>query len=88
MIKGINKNIIEITETKSLYYEKSILFIKPEYLNLKKNLLEKEAISFINNAGKPSYIRKKNKTIALTIKIILSAFLGGLAASVFMNFII
>lgn len=31
MIKGVNRQVIEITQTKCEYFEKVLFFVKPEY---------------------------------------------------------
>ena len=39
MIKGINRQIIEINQTGSLYYEKALLIVKPEFSSAQQQLL-------------------------------------------------
>lgn len=53
MIKGVNKNIIEVSDTGSRYFEKVILFVKPEYSDSNPELLKSQAKSFVNNVGTP-----------------------------------
>ena len=43
MIKGINRSIIEVLDTGSVYYERALLVIKPEYASAQRELLEQEA---------------------------------------------
>ena len=43
MLRGTNKSIIEISETENRYFEKAILFVKPEYVNLSPERLSREA---------------------------------------------
>lgn len=43
MIKGINHQIIEITQTENKYYERALLVLKPEYAAASAELLETEA---------------------------------------------
>ena len=31
MIKGVNKQVLEISETQNGFFEKAIFFVKPEY---------------------------------------------------------
>ena len=33
MIKGVNKQVLEVTNTENPYFEKIIFFVKPEYQN-------------------------------------------------------
>ena len=75
MIKGINRQIIELETTSSTYYEKAWLVIKPEYANMQQQLLEKEAKKIANvKEHKPTAYkwttreRKKNPTKSAIIK--------------------
>ncbi|MBE6762076.1 MAG: hypothetical protein E7551_07285 [Ruminococcaceae bacterium] len=43
MLRGTNKSIIEISETENKYFEKAILFVKPEFVNLSPERLSREA---------------------------------------------
>ena len=43
MIKGVNKYVIEVSETGNVYYDKALLFVKPEYTDIERAILEKEA---------------------------------------------
>lgn len=57
MVKGINKQVIEIKDTGSVYYEKAWLMVKPAYTQLQQNLLEKEAKSILKDIGAPSSMK-------------------------------
>ena len=43
MLRGINRQVLEITETNNMYYEKALLVVRPEYTDAQKNVLEREA---------------------------------------------
>jgi hypothetical protein len=43
MLRGTNKSIIEISETENRYFEKALLFVKPEFVNLSPERLNREA---------------------------------------------
>lgn len=85
MIKGVNKSVIEISETGNKYYEKAILFIKPEYSDLQKDLLEKEAKRILRNMDVPSTIKQHNKVIYWGIRLGISALLGAISSIVIIN---
>ena len=57
MIKGINKQILEVTNTDSPYFEKIIFFVRPESMNLGEKLLKGEAEK-ISLEAKPPKSRK------------------------------
>ena len=43
MLRGTNKSIIEISETENKYFERALLFVKPEFSNLSPERLNREA---------------------------------------------
>ena len=43
MIKGVNKQVLEVTNTENPYFEKIIFFVKPEYVNAE---IKKRSASF------------------------------------------
>lgn len=72
MIKGINKQVLEIIETNNGYFEKALFFVKPEYSGYSENKLREMAQNEISNALIPPKQRHNKKYNKL--KIILSAF--------------
>ena len=50
MVKGVNKNIIEVHDISNEFFEKAILFVKPEYALFDNEKLFKEAKRYVNNA--------------------------------------
>ncbi len=59
MIKGINRQVIEITDTGTVYYEKAWLMVKPAYTGLQQSILEKEARSLLKDLDAPSTMKGK-----------------------------
>ena len=47
MLRGTNKSIIEINETENKYFERALLFVKPEFVNLSPERLNREAMRMI-----------------------------------------
>lgn len=58
MIKGVNRCIIEITETGNTYYERALLFLKPEYASVQREVLEREAKKLLKKSDAPSIVKK------------------------------
>ena len=68
MIKGINKQVLEILETNNGYFEKALFFIKPEFSGISENKLRELAQSEIKSAINPpkqTYINRTNKLLSL-----------------------
>lgn len=59
MVKGINRQVIEINDTGSVYYEKAWFMVKPAYAQMQQNLLEKEAKSILAGLDVPSSMKPK-----------------------------
>ena len=47
MIKGVNKKIIEINDTRNIYFEKAILYVRPEMQDTPSDHLIKEASYYL-----------------------------------------
>ena len=56
MIKGVNRQVIEITQTKCEYFEKVLFFVKPEYAATSEGTLRERAyldsIKMLGKKGK------------------------------------
>lgn len=57
MIKGVNKQVLEINETQNSYFEKAIFFVKPEYSGMSEGKLRESAKKEVETTCKPP-IRK------------------------------
>lgn len=85
MIKGINKYVIEVSETSNRYYDKALLFIKPEYADVQRELLEKEAEKLIRNMDTPSIIKQHKKLMYWGLRIGISVLIGAMSSIIFVN---
>ncbi len=86
MIKGINKQVLEIFETENGYFEKALFFVKPEFSGFSENKLKELAKNEINKNITPAKIKtktKKNK-IKLIISLIF-VFVLGVISGLFFN---
>ena len=68
MIKGVNRQVIEITQTKCEYFEKVLFFVKPEYAATSEGTLRERAGLIADSAGIPpaSKLKKRKIISALT----------------------
>ncbi|MBQ4569471.1 MAG: hypothetical protein IJA62_05405 [Ruminococcus sp.] len=76
MIKGINKQVIEINNTGNPYYEKAWLIVKPEYTCLHMNILEREAQKLLKDTDRPSCMKTKRNLAFWALRLGASALLG------------
>lgn len=85
MIKGVNKQILEVTNTENPYFEKIIFFVKPEYKNADRKKLQKEAESLATITQKPPKIRIPKKRILQIAAGSVIFTLTGFALSFLLN---
>ncbi len=53
MIKGVNRQVVEVNDVGNEFFEKAILFVKPEYYGLGEGKLHERAQAIIKRAGNP-----------------------------------
>lgn len=88
MIKGVNRQVLEVTNTENPYFERIIFFVKPEYGNEDRAKLKKEAENYALSAGKPPKSRKTKKEIRYIIMQSLLCLGAGAAITFLLNFFI
>lgn len=76
MIKGINRQIIEVTDTGNVYYERALLVLKPEYSSAQRALLEREAKKVLKRMQVPSSVKQKRIFFHKIAKVAGAAALG------------
>lgn len=88
MIKGVNKKVIEINNPRSLYFEKAVMYLKPNLSSVSLKLLRAEAQEMIQSMSPepPKYAILKK--IAAIIAVFITGFSGTIAAFILMKFII
>lgn len=85
MIKGVNKQILEVTNTENPYFEKIIFFVKPEYKNEDRKKLQKEAEALATIAQKPPKARISKKRVVRIVANSALFALAGFALSFIIN---
>ncbi|MCI8361297.1 MAG: hypothetical protein HFE86_08195 [Clostridiales bacterium] len=53
LLRGVNKQIIEIKDTDSRYFERALLFVRPEFADMGPGQLEQEANKYLATVGRP-----------------------------------
>jgi len=88
MIRGINRQVIEITDTGNIYYERALLVVRPEYRGAQKALLEREAKKMLKQIHGPSILKKKQLIFYWLIRLGAAAVVGGLVTCIIFNIIL
>lgn len=78
MVKGINRQVLELNDTGSRYFEKAFFFVKPEYSRESESVLRQSALRAVNDGlGVPKSRRQKLKSkVALFAELLVSAGVG------------
>lgn len=83
MIRGISKQIIEVKETESPYYEAAYLVVKPEFSKAEREILEREALKVIRTMDAPARLKRRFGRWTPWLKLLLPTLLGaGIATAV------
>ena len=77
MVKGVNRKIIEINNPDSLYFEKAVLYLKPNITFCSDTISHKEAQKLIQQLTSDDHISQRRKRIKkfllLSLAIIAAA---------------
>lgn len=84
MIKGINRTIIEVTETENVYYERALLVLRPEYADIQRDLLEREAKKMLASMNAPSSVKRCHAVLYWAIRLGGSAIFGAIVTLLIM----
>ncbi len=90
MIRGVNKNIIEVISTDNQYFERAILFVKSS-CNTDKEVLNRKAGEYIKSLPMEKQSIKgyhqKNSKFIDNGKLLISALIGGGIATIIIGII-
>lgn len=67
MIKGVNKNVIEIKDTGNAYFEKAVLYINPDYSCRDAHILRAQADKYLNSIKNTKYKKTKKSKFPVAI---------------------
>lgn len=73
MIKGVNRRVIEINNPDGEYFEKAILFVKPEKSGDKPETLKIAARKYLSEVDEND--RRRRLRIAIIVSSLIIAFL-------------
>jgi hypothetical protein len=76
MIKGVNRQVVEVRETGCDYFEKIIFFVKPEYAALSEGKIRERASLIAGDAPLPPPTKARSARLTDVLKIILSTLCG------------
>ena len=86
MLKGINRQVLEVAHPECAYFERVLFIVRPEYSSVSESRLKGKADELIRNSSTPP--RKKSsagvrKKIPQAIRIAAAAAAGAAVSGVF-----
>ncbi len=63
MIKGVNRQVVEITQTDCEYFERILFFVKPEFASVSEGKLRERAGMMSTSADKPPATKIRRKRV-------------------------
>ena len=87
MIKGVNRQVVEVSETDCDYFERILFFVKPEYASVSEGKIRERAgiIAGSTDKAPPTKTRRSRMTEILKFSFVaLAGLFAGLAVSCFM----
>lgn len=73
MIRGVNKQIIEINETQNEYFEKAILFVRPSKSDIGAGKLRVQAARIMGSFEQPG---KSSSPVKSILRLVCAAIIG------------
>ena len=88
MIKGINKQVLEVTNPESPYFDKILFFVSPNGSSAGEDNLKNEAQKIAHQATKPPKFRRSRKERFLNALYIACGIGAGAALAVILGTVI
>ncbi len=85
MIKAISRQILEVSDTGSIYFAKAWLMISPEYADEDEQKLEGEAERYLCSIDAPGAVKSRSRTLRRVMRFLASAACGGLVTAMFLK---
>ena len=87
MVKGVNRQVLEIHETGCEYFEKALFFVRPEFSRESESKLKGKALNSIHNStGIPKTRKQKIKSkVFLVVELLASAGAGAVITMFFLR---
>lgn len=84
MVKGVNRQVLEILDPGCEYFEKALFFVKPEYSGENESKLKGSALKSIRkSAGVPKTRKQKMKSrLFFLAEMVASAGVGAIITAI------
>ncbi len=87
MVKGVNRQVLEIHETGCEYFEKALFFVRPEFSSESECKLNGKALNSIHSStGIPKTRKQKIKSkVFFVVELLASAGAGAIITTLFLR---
>lgn len=84
MIKGVNRQVVEVSQPESVYFEKVLFFVKPEFYGLGESKLKNKADALLKDSVNPPATKNKSKKMSFNsvAKFVVSALTGAAVTAI------
>lgn len=83
MLKGVNRQVVEISHPESAYFERVLFFVKPEFSSVSEKRIKGKADEIIKDAASPPGLKKasrKKGRLKQLLQLTGAALVGAAAA--------
>ncbi|MBR6619962.1 MAG: hypothetical protein IKK85_06435 [Clostridia bacterium] len=88
MLKGTNRQVIEITQTDCEYFERVMFFVKPECVNVSEGKLRERASAIAGSDSRPPAMKIHRSRLKAAAFIAAGAAAGATATAALAAFIL
>lgn len=85
MLKGVNRQIVDIPQPESAYFERAIFFVKPECASVSESKLRKKADEMAKSTACPPDSKKRRKSPVIANILLL---VSGAGAGAFLTLLL
>lgn len=81
MIKGVNRQVVEVSDTGSEYFERILFIVKPEYATVSEGKVRERVEQIAQATGAPPPIKAKRRPLLSAAKLTAAASVGAAVAT-------
>jgi len=82
LIKGVNRQVVEINGTDNEYFERALFFVKPECSSVSEGKLRERANLIVSQTGAPPTSKITRSRVKKALSLLLAAAAGAAASGV------
>ena len=76
MIKGVNRCILEVGSSESKYFERALLFVRPEYADISQKTLQDDAKKYVTALDGDIFVKRNRASELRRARLLLKAVIA------------